>query len=183
MKKIVVVLILITFLCGCEKTKPEYLVSSIGFEYENKNYTVYFESIIINTENTEQTVKVLKGSGSNIKNAVEQIRRQSTQPLLLSHCGIIAVQNNVSKKVFKEICDYCYSQEQITLSAYFIKTQNIEKLLSVKPISSACVGYDIMGLLEQNSKHKNRFYEIINHNYTINLPIISLKDGGVYFES
>lgn len=183
MKKILLILIVVGFLCGCEKTKPEYLVSSIGFEYENHNYNVYFESVIINSENTEQTIKVLKGSGKSIEKAVAQIHRQCTQPLLLSHCGIIVVQNNTSQKVFEEICDYCYSEEQITLSAYFINTPNVEKLLSVKPISSACVGYDIMGLLEQNKNCKNRFYEILNNNYKVDLPIISLKDGGVYFGS
>ena len=65
-------------------------------------------------------------------------------------------QSNTSQNMFKEICDYCYSEEQITLSAYFINTPNVEKLLSVKPISSACVGYDIMGLLEQNKTYKNQ---------------------------
>ncbi len=183
MKKIWLGLILILFLCGCEKTAPEYLISSIGFDSKGETYKVCFEAVIINTENTEQSVKLLKGEGETIKEAVDKIERQCTQPLLLSHCGVLAVGEDITRQQFLEICDYCYEKNEITLSAFFIKTKNAQKLLSAKPISSACVGYDIMGLIKQNKHYKNRFFEVINSDYKASIPKISLKDGGLLFEN
>lgn len=183
MKKLLLVFALLFCLCGCQKTGPEYLVSSIGFDRVNGQYNVCFEAIIINTENTEQTVKLLKGTGSTIEAAVKQIEKQCTQPLLLSHCGVIAIGEGVTDYGLRKIGDYCFSQDQITLSAYFVRCNNAEKLLSVKPLSSACAGYDIMSLIKENNHRKNRFFEVISAEYEIPLPHISLKNGGLTFVS
>jgi hypothetical protein len=182
MKKVFLVVLLLALMCGCDKTKPEYLVSAMGFDSDGGGYSVCFESIVINTENNEQKLLLLKGKGETIKTAVDEIYRQCTQPVLLSHCGVIAVGEGINKNRFKEICEFCYDKEQITLSAFFVKTKNAENLLSFKPISSTCAGYDIMGLIKQNKGYKNRFFEIINSNFKAELPLISLTDGGIIFE-
>ena len=182
MKRLIFIVILLLLLCGCDNTQPEYLVSSMGFDYNGGKYTVCFESVVVNSENTNQTVKLLKGEGSSIEKAVSVIKKQCTQPLLMSHCGVIAVSENMPLKQFKNVCDFCYKRDEITLSAFFIKTDNPQELLSVKPLSSACVGYDIMGLLKQNSNFKNRFFEVVNSGYKARLPKITEKDGGLYFE-
>lgn len=182
MKRLSLIIILLLFLCGCNKTQPEYLVSSMGFDYSGGKYTACFEAVVVNSENTDQTVKLLKGEGSDIKKAVAEIEKQCTQPLLMSHCGVIAVSENMPLKQFKKVCDFCYQKEEITLSAFFIKTANPQELLSIKPISSACVGYDIMGLIKQNTHFENRFFEVINSGYKAKLPKITQKDGGLYFE-
>ncbi len=182
MKKCILAIILLLFLCGCQKSKPEYLISSIGFDKKENNYTVLYETVIINSENTSQSLKVLKGEGATINKAVVEIKRQCTQPLLLSHCGVIVVGENVKGDDLKQICEYAL-KEEITLSAYFVKTKNCDKLLKTKPMSSACVGYDIMGLIKQNKPYKNRFFELINSGFKADLPQISLKEGGLYFES
>lgn len=182
MKKFFLVVVLLLLLCGCQKTKPEYLVSSIGFDKKQNNYTVFFETVIINTENTSQSLKVLKGEGESLEKAVAQIKRQCTQPLLLSHSGVIAVGEGLNRDDLKQICEYAL-KEEITLSAFFIKTKSAQKLLEVKPVSSACVGYDIMGLIKQNKPYKNRFFELINADFKATLPEIALKEGGLYFET
>lgn len=183
MKRIFLLLLVLGLLCGCEKTGPEYLVSSIGFDSDGREYNVSFEAIIINSENTEQALKVLKGKGKTIDEAVKEIDRQCTQPLLLSHCGVIIIGDGITKKQFSDIKSYCYSSDPITLSAFFIKSKNAQQLLSAKPLSSACVGYDIMGLLKQNKQYKNRFFEVISNEYNAVLPRIELGKEGLYFES
>ncbi len=182
MKKIFLVLCFLLLLCGCEKTGPEYLVSSIGFDGDGGKYSVSFETIIINSENTEQTLKVLKGEGETIQQAVKEIDRQCTQPLLLAHCGVIIIGDGISSEQFSNIKKYCYDRDPITLSAFFIKSKNAGKLLSAKPLSSACVGYDIMGLIKQNKHFKNRFFEVLSSDYNAVLPRIELGNGGLYFE-
>lgn len=182
MKKIVFVLLFLLLLCGCEKTSPEYLISSVGFDNINGKYNVYFEAVIINSENQEQTLKVLSGKGKSIGVAVEQIKSSCTQPLLLSHCGVIVIGENIGKKQFADIKNYCYDTDPITLSAYFIKAKNAKELLSAKPVSSACIGYDILGLIKQNNTVRSRFFEILNSGPEVQLPTISVKDKGVYFD-
>ncbi len=182
MKKIFLILVLIVSLCGCEKTGPEYLISSMGFDSIDGAYNVCFEAVIINTETTEQSVKLLKGEGKTVKEAVRQIDKQCTQPLLFAHCGVLAIGDSITKEQFKEIGDFCYREDEITLSAFFISTENAQKLLSVKPVSSICAGYDIMGLVKENKRHKNRFFEVMSSGYKAHLPRISLKDGGLRFD-
>lgn len=182
MKKIALTLLLMLFLCGCEKTGPEYLISSMGFDSTKGVYNVCFEAVIINTETTEQSVRLLKGSGNTVEDAVKEIDAQITQPLMLSHCGVIAIGNSINNKQLHEIGEFCYSRDEITLSAFFVRTENALQLLSVKPVSSVCAGYDIMGLIEQNKPYKNRFFEIINSDYEAALPQISLMDGGLCFD-
>lgn len=181
MKKIFLSTLVILLLCGCEKAAPEYLISGVGVSKAGEIYEVCFEAIIVNTETTKQTLKVLKGKGDTIYNAVKDIEKQVTQPLLMSHSGVIAVDEEISRGDLIEVCKYAQSSG-ITLSAYMIKTENADKLFETKPLSSACVGYDIMGLIKQNKRYKNRLFEVIGGDYKASLPIINVKDGGLVFE-
>jgi len=188
MKKIFICLLLLLFLGGCQKAKPEYLISSIGIDTKNDKFNVCFEAVIINSENPEQKLMLLKGSGDTIEQAVAQINRQCTQPLLLSHCAVIVTGETITEKQLNEILEYCYQRDEITLSAFFITTKNAEKLLSQEPVSSVCVGYDIMGLIEQYSKlknknFKNRFFEVMTLKEQTVLPKITLKEKGYYLEN
>ncbi len=182
MKKILLAIVLMLLLCGCDKTGPEYLVSSMGFDFSDGLYNVCFEAVVINSESSGQTIKLLKGKGVTIGEAVSDIYRQCTQPLMLSHCGVLAIGESVDNIRLREIGDYCYNQDQLTLSAFFVKTENAEKILSVKPLSSVCAGYDIMGLIQQNKQYNNRFFELINSSYRAKLPKIILQNGGLIFE-
>lgn len=181
MKKAFLILALAIILCGCQKRGPEYLVSGIGFDKTEKGYSVCFESVIINSEDTKQTVKLLKGEGKTLKSAISEIKKQCTQPLLLSHCGVLAIGDGITKDELSDIGEYCVNSGEITFSAFVIKTENAQKLLSVKPLSSISAGFDIMGLLEQNKRQKNRLFELISAGYRTALPELQVKDGGMIF--
>lgn len=182
MKKGFITLAILLLLCGCQKTGPEYLVSGIGVDSSDGKYNVCFETIIVNTENTDQSVHILKGSGNTVEKAVKQIYAQCTQPLLMAHCGVVVIGENITCKQLKEVGEYCYNEDEITLSAYFVKTDNAEKLLSLNPVSSVSVAYDIMGLVKQNGNYCNRFFEVINTGYRTTLPKISIKNKGLKFD-
>lgn len=181
MKKAVIVVLFMLFLCGCGGEQSEYLVSSMGFEHSDNSYNVYFEAVVVNNETTTQSLKLFEAEGDTIDQAVGKIKKQCARPLLFSHCGVIIIDNKMPYKNFLEVCDFCYREEEITLSAYFIKANNPKEILMVKPLSSVSVGYDIMGILKQNSNCKNRFFEIINSKYETGLPTISKREGGLYF--
>ena len=71
----------------------------------------------------------------------------------------------MDEKRFSEICDYCFSENRITISAYMISTPDPEQLLSGEPEFSAAVGYDIMSIIEQQNaamgkSTNSRFFEV-----------------------
>ena len=188
MKKGLIIISLLLLLCGCEKTKPEYLISSIGFDSKDGEFTTCFEAVILNSEKDSQELKILSASGKTVEDCVEQISRQSTQPLLLSHCAVLVIGESITQDQLNQIYEYCFRERDITLSAFFVETENAEKLLSQKPISTICAGYDILGLLEQystfkNVKLRNRYFEIMALNGQVTLPKIALTEEGYYFEN
>lgn len=184
MKRCVLCLLIILSLSGCYRSNNNYLISSIGFDYEDGRYNTVFEAVISNSETDEQTVKLIKAQGDTIENCVKEIEKQCTQEVLLSHCGIIAVGESIDKERLNEIYDYCFKNEDITISVRFVKTENAEKLLSQEPVSAIAVGYDILNLTEQTDrKRKNRYFEIMAQNGKVNLPKIALTKEGYYIEN
>lgn len=177
MKKLFVLiissLVLLTSLCGCSfkavfsSHSGEYLVSAMGFDEKNGKFEICLEAIIVNTEDTEAepSLELISGSGNTVKEAFFDAAGKTSQELLLSHCGIIALGESVTPDTFSQINEFCRSQKDITISAMFISCKDSKKLLSSKAISSVAVGYDIMSMLSYKSKktginYKNRFYEI-----------------------
>lgn len=188
MKRLFLIIPLLFLLCGCQKTGPEYLISSIGFDNENGQLKACFEAIVINSETEGQQVKVIEGVGKTVNEAIGQVERKSTQSLLFSHCAVLVVGDSVTQNQLDNIYDFCFENTDITLSAFFVKTQNAKKLLSSKPLSTIAVGYDILGLIEQYSKNKNikiknRYFEIMALNKEVVLPKITLKEEGYYLEN
>lgn len=186
MKKFFLCLVISLLLCSCKKANPEYLVSAIGFDYKTGQYKVSFEAVISNSETNNQEVKVISGSDKTIKKAISEIKRQSTQSLLLSHCAVLVIGENINDKRFDEICDFVLDNKQITLSTILVKSKNAKKLLTQKPISSVAVGFDIVSLLEQNNKSsdlKNRYFEVMANGNKPKLPEIALKKEGYYLEN
>lgn len=186
MKKLLPLIFVLLTLCGCQSEKNEYLISGIGFDTKDDKFLVSLEAVIINSENTEQELTVFTMLAHDVESAIRKMDQKSTQPLLLSHCGVIAIGETVGQKQLEEIYEFCYKQRDITLSAVVVKTDNAKELLSRKPISSVSVGYDVLGLLKTYSKSsgknlKNRFFEVY-HNKTSNLPKIILQKEGYFLE-
>lgn len=173
MKKIVIILLIILCLCGCSGEKPltgetpEYMISSLGFSEKDGMITVFMEAIVINSEDTDAQKKLvlLEGSGNTVKQGAENAEKKAVQPVNLSHCGIIVLEEGIKRESFLEICEYCYDRDEINLSAFFISSPDVKRLLSEEPTASVSVGYDIMNRLESQKElsgreYKNRFYQI-----------------------
>lgn len=188
MKRLLFIFPLLFLLCGCQKTKPEYLISCIGFDNMNGQLNTCFEAIVINSETTDQEVKLFEGMGETVEDGIEQIKRQCTQDFLLSHCAVLVVGEDVTENQLDNIYEFCFDEPDITLSAFFVKTKNAKEILSQKPISTISVGYDILGLIEQFSENKktkisNRYFEIMALEKKVALPQITLKEEGYYLEN
>ena len=180
MKKVLILsLFLPLVLCGCSggnaiiRENPEYMVSSLGFESNGGEITVYMEAVVINAEDTdaEKKLLLLEGRGKTVKKGAEKAEKQAVQPINMSHCGVIVLGEGISQSDFDEICDYCYNRDEINLSAYFVSAKSVKELLSQKPIASISMGYDIMSRLESQKElsgkvYKNRFYQVEAQRYS-----------------
>lgn len=149
------------------KNDRRFIVSALGFETDGFLIKVTSELIIINSEDPETPpqAKTFSAKSSTVTGALEDISARLSRPMLLEHCGIIAIGDRMNEKRFSEICDYCFAENRITLSAYMISVPDPEELLSGEPESSAAVGYDIMNIIEQQNaangiNTNSRFFEV-----------------------
>ncbi len=187
MKKILLIFILLISLCGCKQTGAEYIISSMGFDNSDGLLNICFEAIVINSETTESQIKLLEGKGKTVKDGIKQIKKSATQKLLLSHCGVLVMGENLTQSQIDGIYEFCFDERDITLSARVVTTKNAKQLLQSKSVSSIAVGYDILGLIEQYSKKdkqiKNRYFEIMALEKQVVLPKITPTKEGYYLEN
>ena len=187
MKKILLIFTLLISLCGCRQTGGEYIISSMGFDNSGGLINTCFEAIVINSETTESQIKLIEGKGKTVTDGIEKIKKQTTQKLLLSHCGVLVMGENLTESQINEIYEFCFNERDITLSARVVVTENAKQLLQTKPVSSIAVGYDILGLIEQYSKKdkqiKNRYFEIMALERRVALPKITPTKEGYYLEN
>lgn len=182
MKKVLIILLCPLLLCGCQQKPQQYLITAIAADYDKGLYTLYFEAVITNTEKQTEKREVLTANGRTLLEAVENINKQATLPLLTSHCGIVAVGRGITRTKLLGIMRYCKENPDVTLSVQFLKTDDPEKLLNTEPISSISVGYDLVSMLRKSDKnYKNRLFEIYDNQSPV-LPEIKLTEKGYYFD-
>lgn len=174
------------------KNDRRFMVSALGFEIDGFLIKVTSELIIINSEDPETPpqAKTFSAKSSTVTGALEDISARLSRPMLLEHCGIIAIGDRMNEKRFSEICDYCFAENRITLSAYMISAPDPEQLLSSEPESSAAVGYDIMNIIEQQNaangiNTNSRFFEVESSREsgksTFFLPRFEKAESGAVF--
>ncbi len=179
MKKALVFALCLLFcpllLCGCNMQERftagtnKYLIAALGFDEVGDEVRLYMEAVIVNSDDSaaEKKTELLYGGGKTLKSALGECMRAAAEPLELSHTAAAVIGESISAKRYEEICDYLYNERQITLSILLLSSPSARELLSCETVSSAAVGYDLTGLIEQydgytGTKSKCRLYEIEN---------------------
>lgn len=166
-------LLILLSLCGCNlgavdtEKGLEFLISAIGFDQKGNEFSVYLETVTVNSEDSmsEKKLNLISGSGKNLAEAVADATQKSVRPFMFSHCAAAIIGKGVSEKGFRNICTFLYEKDEINLSLRFIYTDNAKNLLSCDTVASVAVGYDLTDALERQSsysgiKYNNRFYEV-----------------------
>ena len=202
MKKLSLLLanvIMCCMLAGCSFTSGSagndrrFMVTALGFSEIGDNITVTAEIVTVNSESakSEPTSQVLSYNAKGITAALDGIADSLSRPMLLEHCGIIVIDTALSAKRFGEICDYCFRENRITLSAYMVAADDPAVLLDGEPASSVAVGYDIMGIIGQKGRtakinFENRYFEIESRREKgepmFSMPYFSRSEYGVALE-
>ncbi len=173
MKKTIFCLLtaLLLSLCGCSTNSlnkmGSYSVAAIGFEANGTDFSIYVETVIVNSEESQKPIEkmLFKGKGDTPEKAYTKAVSNCAKPLSLGHCATLVLSEEIEEKAMSEIFDFCLEQGDITVSVAVIKTENVEKLLSLPSVSSVAVGYDIVSVLETQYRVRkisfaNRLYEI-----------------------
>lgn len=196
---LILVFIMLFSLCGCNlrqavsRSGTEYIVSAIGFDQTGDTVSVTLETVITKTEDSESQneTKLLRGVGDSIYTAFSDALKYATEPLTLSHLGVAVMGTSLDMKNFQTICDWFYTKQDTTLSTFFVSAENSEELLSKKAVSSIAVGYDLVGLLEQENNesgadYQNRFYKTealrLQKSPTFTLPFFTYKGDEFYLD-
>ncbi len=175
MKRIVLTVLCLCFLCGCKSSRSvisengRFLVSAIGIDTENGKVLVSVEAITVNSQDSEQppVATVFESTDTTFNSALETAVSKSAKPLDFSHCAMIVLGKNLKREVINDVYNFCLENKQITVSVGFAETEKANKLLKIKPTSDIAVGYEMAVMLEtafteNKTAFNNRFFEIEN---------------------
>ena len=168
------VLIIAALLClsGCNSavrgnTGQEIIIASMGFDFKDGEYSVIYETITVNSEDSSEPKKteLLEGIGTTFSAAVEDINRSAVRPFLFSHAAVAVLGNGINQKQFREIRRFLYAKDEINISLKFVNTTLAKKLLSCERKASVAVGYDLSDSLDEQEKltgikYKSKLYDI-----------------------
>lgn len=172
MKKLLIFLMILSLFsfCGCSNSVNKmgaYSVAAIGFENDEKGFSLYVEAVVVNSENSDAPIKKLlfSGQGKTLEKAYEQATVKSAKPFSLGHCAVLVLSSDINEKAIEEIFDFCLGKRDITVSVSVVKSENVKKILSLDSFSSVAIGYDMVSILQtQYSERKiafsNRLYEV-----------------------
>lgn len=196
MKKLlslVLVVLNIVLLCGCSvketiaSDKQEYIVSALGFDSEGEKIKMTIEAIVINSDDLKEDKenKLFSGVGETVEEAMGDIISQVTQPLSLGHSAVAVMGSELDPTQTEKVFSFLNDNGKINIAIMMIYTKSAFELLSVKPLSSVAVGYDIMSMLEVSEEEKgtafnNRLYEANSLKFeemkTYYLPFVGIED-------
>ncbi|MBQ6847510.1 MAG: hypothetical protein IJO62_01155 [Clostridia bacterium] len=201
MKKFLSFLLAFAFLplCGCSakevvtSDKQEYIVSSLGFDSVGGNTKMMIEAIVVNTDDLseEKQSRLIFGTGETVGEAYSEIVSKITQPLSLGHNAVTVIGGGIVLSQLKDIFAFCRKNTEINVATMLVYTDNAEKLLSCRAVSSVAVGFDIMSMIEVTEEQKgtlfnNRFYEAeaLNTNpiKTFWMPRLTVKDDAFFVD-
>ena len=160
----------VCFLCGCtgyRESDNTFVVSAIGFDKTEKNYTIFIETVTANEAESELKEETYKAEGETLESALYSLKNKIYKPLSFEHCSVILVSPRIIKKDFKDVVHFCKKTEGLNTSVYFAATEEIEKIISADAVSEAAGGYDISAAIESRYgedgiKYKNRLYELLS---------------------
>lgn len=167
----VIILITLTF-GGCKGVRDyvepdqQYLISAIGFDSENGKIKMSAEAIAVRQEDRESGIEsvIFTGYGKTVNDAFIEIYSYIANNPVFSHCGVFILGDSLNEEQLENIFGFVYDESEISFDAYIIASDDAEKLLKAKPISSPVLGYDLMGLIKQRTdswklKYTSRIYE------------------------
>ena len=154
MKRILICIILITFLTGCsafsDYIEPEnrVMVSAFGLDYLNKEIIVTAECIDINTTNNNDSynIMILTASGESLQKAIAKLNSKIDGKLFLNQCPVLLLGDGFNKSIFKDLFEEAAKSQSLPLSIHLVCCENAQNTISFNTDKKPA-GYQLMSLL------------------------------------
>ena len=174
MKRILAVFLIllnVVMLTGCNYPKEsnmEYIVSALAIDNIYGSIELSAEIIAVNAEQKSENTNriILSGKGQNLKKAFYELHKRLSKPLFLNHCATIVISDNFKRSDIKEILNYLSENKDITKSIRILSSENAKELISLKPVTSISMGYELPTALSQwklykENEFKNNFFQVM----------------------
>ena len=126
MKRILIVLVSFLLLTGCNNYNDINnlaIINEIAIKYD-KEYEIYIK-VLANNQNNEN--KIYKEKGLSIEDCFNNLNNKLTKKLYLTHLDLLILDNNLTKKEYKEVINYFLNEETSRNNFRTIITNNITK--------------------------------------------------------
>lgn len=143
MKKILLLIPLFIFFCGCSnynELSDLAIVTGMAVDIKEDEYVV--STLISNSQKAEESSKegnagtvVYSGKGKTVSEALKQIDTKIPKQLYFSHIAVVVISEEVAKKGVAEITDFFFRSPESTKRFYLImakddKAEDVIKILT-----------------------------------------------------
>ena len=163
---------LVGALCGCSVRRgldDGYILTAIGFDYKENEYTVFCElTVIPDRQDEDIKATAYTAVGKTPEGAIYNLSLNFQKAVYFDHCAALLIGNGIEDAALSAVISYCAKEKNINPTLYTAYCKDISTLLKTET-SAAAVGYHIMNLLrfrtrESGIDYKSRLYEIACEN-------------------
>jgi len=154
LKRILICIILLTFLTGCsafsDYIEPEnrVMVSAFGLDYIDNEILVTAECIDINTTNNNDSynIMVLTASGETLQKAIAKLNAKIDGKLFLNQCPVLLLGEGLNLSFFEDVFEIAVNKQTLPLGIHIVCCEDAQKTISANADKKPA-GYQLMSLL------------------------------------
>ena len=160
--KIIILLILCLFLCGCgnyRELNQIAIITGIGIDKKDDNYEV--SMLIANAGKSETSSKegeskptVYSGKGSSLIEATKEVDRKTPKQLYFGHINVVLISEDIAKEGFFNVADWLLRNPESRKKFYLLMTKDktAKEVLEIVSPLEAFPSQNIGTLMESNEE-------------------------------
>lgn len=124
--------VLIVFMSGCSDIplNQRLIIQGIGIDREDDGIMLTMLTLDTEAENSENSIKIVKGRGKNVEDAVNSTEASTGKRCLLSQCLFIMMNRDAASESSETLSYFCKSKEIMKTANIIVSTENSEELLT-----------------------------------------------------
>ncbi len=171
MKKIILCLTILFFICGCydyQELQDRAIISGIAIDYLNEEFIINYE--ILNTEKSDSSKSeenpnkayLIEGKGITVTEAFQNAADKVSKDIHLSHLKLLILSESAAEKHMRDIADYLLRDPNVRniFSLVVARNNTAKSILENTSMESPVVSESIDSLIRHNKYNENISIEI-----------------------
>jgi len=191
MKKIIILIILLLTLTGCNTNYKSLndlgIVSSLIIDKEDNKYKVNIEIYKETKESSKKESYFVSGNGKHLKDAIDNASLLVSKNLYFTHINAIIVSREVIDGNMETIFNYLSRRIDLNSNYYILVTDDVDKLLNSKDKDNPILGEKIKNLTSYSSNNGaifnydflDKLYNYVNSKIDVFLNKITTSDDKI----